>query len=587
MSGFDNDTCFFNNIFVGQTGVQPGMVNDGELLIGDGAGNPQINTLTAGAGITIVNGAGSITISATATSFDFPVDNGGPGVPAPNMALYGPTTTDFTGSGIETHVGATTNEIYFENRRFPSAFVVDATATVGNRGEYTTITTAMAAATAGDTVYVRPGTYAENPSVTLGTSLVGLTGPGEGQKVIIAGTLNAPVGAGTSVVQNISGAAGGARGIELQGGAGSEMLFFDCQFDHPGNVCRFVSGNAKFHRCVLNSSSGPALLSETTGGGRADFFECEIISVGAVTVSQTIQASLVFDDCLIIRNGASGNAIEDTASPGGSVICNYCNISGDIECMTTPPSLEYCDIGGGFNTDDAICNFKHCNWEDTLNFDDAAVGEIHYNRIVSAGNAAISANGGAGASLRVTHATIDSTNATPVSVAVGDTLNYADIVFSNTGEGVGGGGTINTYDWKPYGLADDATVGVNAYDSTDFTVNATTGVVSLLNPSGITWQDSAPAVLTTNNGYFATGAGAYTLPTGAADGETIEIVDVVGGGVVVTAPGVQIVQIGNTASSAGGTATSTADGDALRLKFRLADVTWYCVPGAQGNWNLA
>jgi len=127
--------------------------------------------------------------------------------------------------------------------------------------------------------------------------------------------------------------------------------------------------------------------------------------------------------------------------------------------------------------------------------------------------------------------------------------------------------------------------GVCHFDSSDFSVDAN-GFVTL-NAGASPWLDSAGGALALNTGYFGTAAAVFTLPTGTANGQTVEIVDVVGGGVVVTAPGVQIIRIGSSASSAGGTCTSTALGDSLRLIFRLADVTWYEVPGSQGTWTLA
>lgn len=44
------------------------VLTNGQLLIGDGTGDPAVATLTAGTGITITNGAGSITISASGGS---------------------------------------------------------------------------------------------------------------------------------------------------------------------------------------------------------------------------------------------------------------------------------------------------------------------------------------------------------------------------------------------------------------------------------------------------------------------------------------------------------------------------------------
>jgi hypothetical protein len=105
--------------------------------------------------------------------------------------------------------------------------------------------------------------------------------------------------------------------------------------------------------------------------------------------------------------------------------------------------------------------------------------------------------------------------------------------------------------------------------------------------SASTWVDSAGGALAIGTNYFATAAAAYTLPSGTANGDMIEIVDTVGGGVVVTAQGGDFIQISNVASSANGTATSTQKGDSLRLVFRLVDLTWYQAPGVAGIWVLA
>jgi hypothetical protein len=131
-----------------------------------------------------------------------------------------------------------------------------------------------------------------------------------------------------------------------------------------------------------------------------------------------------------------------------------------------------------------------------------------------------------------------------------------------------------------------AAAGMCSFDSSQFSVSAT-GFVQSLSSGGITWQDSAPVVMSFNNGYFATGAGAYTLPLGASTGDVVEIIDNIGGGVVVTASGAETIRIQNTNSSAGGTATSTQFGDALRLIYRGSIGEWQCYPGAGGNWLLA
>jgi len=52
----------------GGTGIKGGTAPNGTLLIGNGSGYA-LNTLTAGSGVSIANGAGSITINATGTTY--------------------------------------------------------------------------------------------------------------------------------------------------------------------------------------------------------------------------------------------------------------------------------------------------------------------------------------------------------------------------------------------------------------------------------------------------------------------------------------------------------------------------------------
>lgn len=127
--------------------------------------------------------------------------------------------------------------------------------------------------------------------------------------------------------------------------------------------------------------------------------------------------------------------------------------------------------------------------------------------------------------------------------------------------------------------------GVCHFDSADFTVDAN-GFVSAIT-SVFTWQDFAGGALAVSNGYFATAAAVYTLPAGTTDGESVEIIDNIGGGVVVTAQGGNTIRIQNTASSANGTAVSSQFGDALRLIYRASISEWQCCPGGGGMWTLA
>lgn len=64
MAGFDNNVMYADNVdFTGSADPSAKMTANGQLIIGKTGSNPQINTLTAGTGINITNGPGTISIS--------------------------------------------------------------------------------------------------------------------------------------------------------------------------------------------------------------------------------------------------------------------------------------------------------------------------------------------------------------------------------------------------------------------------------------------------------------------------------------------------------------------------------------------
>jgi hypothetical protein len=130
--------------------------------------------------------------------------------------------------------------------------------------------------------------------------------------------------------------------------------------------------------------------------------------------------------------------------------------------------------------------------------------------------------------------------------------------------------------------------GVSHFDSTSFSVDSSTGFVTLVG-GGFTWTDEAGAFSAVkNNGYFATATATGTLPASPAQGDTIKFfVDSASQFLTIQASGSQIIRLGSLASSAGGTATSTLQGDSVELVYRAADTCWCAVCGYTGTWMMA
>jgi len=114
----------------------------------------------------------------------------------------------------------------------------------------------------------------------------------------------------------------------------------------------------------------------------------------------------------------------------------------------------------------------------------------------------------------------------------------------------------------------------------------TSGSGSTLTINCPSFTDTTAATLTSDNGYFATAAGTYTLPASPAQGELVMIACDTTGAVAVTANTGQVIRLGSSVSSTAGSLTSTARGDALILRYRSSGSVWMAFSSI-GNWTVA
>lgn len=117
--------------------------------------------------------------------------------------------------------------------------------------------------------------------------------------------------------------------------------------------------------------------------------------------------------------------------------------------------------------------------------------------------------------------------------------------------------------------------------------NAAGSITIDVSNDGLAWSETSgtfTAVIA--NGYSLTGVSAITLPASPSTGNTIVFQCNTASAVVITAAGTQIIRVGSTASSAGGTATNTGIGNVFTLTYSATNTVWMA-RGVQGNWTLA
>lgn len=98
-------------------------------------------------------------------------------------------------------------------------------------------------------------------------------------------------------------------------------------------------------------------------------------------------------------------------------------------------------------------------------------------------------------------------------------------------------------------------------------------------------RGTSTAVLT-NTGSFSTAAITLTLPATVSNGDMVSFVASTANVLVLQLPGAQVANVGNVATSAGGTITSTAKGDSLTLRYQTSSNDWFAV-SSMGIWVLA
>jgi len=182
---------------------------------------------------------------------------------------------------------------------------------------------------------------------------------------------------------------------------------------------------------------------------------------------------------------------------------------------------------------------------------------------------------------------IGSTGAAPVAA----TLTSADSSITITG----GAGTLDIV------VAGGTTVGKTITGDTGGALSPTGGNWNILGGAGVVTSGAgstltidavaytdhaAPTSVAVNTGSFATAAIALTLPAAPSQGDRCEFIATTAGALAVTCAGTQVGHLGSSSTTAGGTFTSTAAGDALALIYQSATDDWWAI-SSTGSWTLA
>jgi len=175
-------------------------------------------------------------------------------------------------------------------------WVVSATA---GQGTHTTISAALAASASGDTIFIRDGTYTENPSLVAGVSLVAYVGDSLTPNVTIVGNCTFS-SAGTVSISGIRLQTNSAALLTVSGSAASIVNLYGCYLNCSNNT-----------GITFSSSSSSAQITITSCGGN-------IGTTGISYFTMTSTGTLYIFDSQLFNSGLSVTA--STNSSGTSII---------------------------------------------------------------------------------------------------------------------------------------------------------------------------------------------------------------------------------------------------------------------------
>lgn len=275
-----------------------------------------------------------------------------------------------------------------------SKFIVSASAA---NGTHTTIGAALTAASSGDTIFVRDGSYTENLTLKAGVNIASYTssqgefiGAGSIANVKIKGKMSASF-SGSCWITDVCAETNGDFAVEITGTNVTNTFFQNCNFnalDHT--LINFTSSqNCRnyFLYCNANlQTTGIAYISNASGGASdMRIINGEWANDGASTTASTLSSL-----SLTILNARFYNPI--TTSSGGIFHINNSTIGQPI-----------ITAGTGAN-------------------------DITFSGISAGSASAISI--GTGTSVKAEHCIIGSSNTNAITGA--GTLSYSDLIFDGT-----------------------------------------------------------------------------------------------------------------------------------------------------------
>lgn len=357
----------------------------------------------------------------------------------------------------------------YRNYSVANGLIVDP---LGN-GDFTTISSAITAAVSGQTVFVRPGTYTENPTLKAGVDLVAFITDSDVPNVIIHGTCSFS-SAGTTAISGIQLLTNSNFALSVTGSVTSVVYINDCYINCV---------NSTGIQITSSSNSTAVVITDST---------LNLTTTGITYFTLNFAGSITIDNC--IANNTGGSTTTSTLTSGTLTLTNCTNWQAPITTSGT----------ASININNSRINCGPINTTALTHNSTSTISGLTFSRFDGGTASAISI--GSGAMLNIDCINVVSSNTNAITGS--GTIKYGLIVYSGTSST--NNVTTQTPNYaQPLGLVFIKTLIASASTSLDFTslpsFKVYIFVINNLTPA--TNAEALEMLISTNNGssYNSTG----------------------------------------------------------------------------------
>lgn len=284
----------------------------------------------------------------------------------------------------------------YRNYSTAVSHIVDAT----GQGDFTTVQSAINSASSGQTIFIRPGTYTENPTLKAGVDLVAFVTDSEIPNVIIKGTCSL-TSAGTVGLSGIQLQTNGNFALSVTGSAASIVYLSDCYLNGVNSTVIQLTSSSSSSSIILNDCRGNL---STTG---ISYFSCN--SSGSIRDIGGFYLN-------------SGNSTSANTFSNGSYFPNFTAHNNPFSFSGT------LSIISGFNFTISINSGNVTAF--TYNSTNSSLGALYESTINTGSNGGSAISIGAGATLICDFLSVSSSNTDAITGS--GTLKYGLIIYTGT-----------------------------------------------------------------------------------------------------------------------------------------------------------